>query len=345
MVDGLRCNFRKDLDVSDRLLKACRRKPVDATPVWLMRQAGRYMKEYWTYRDKYSFLEMVKTPEVATAITMQPVNAYDLDAAIIFQDLLPILEPMGLDLDYVKDKGPVIGNPVRTIADIEALTLKPAEEAMPFACEAIKTTLRELDGRIPLIGFAGAPFTLACYAIEGGGSRNYEISKGLDLVAQAIGDYLIAQANAGAQVLQVFDSWVGALSPADYRKFVLPHTQKAIAIVTEKVDVPLIHFGTGTAGTLELLKEAGGDVIGVDWRIDLDVAWARLGDDVGVQGNLDPVVLFAPFDEVKRQAARVLDSVKGKPGHIFNLGHGILQHTPVDNVRQLVDFVHEYTRV
>lgn len=341
--------------MSDRILKACRREAVDATPVWLMRQAGRYMKEYWTYRDKYSFLEMVKTPEVATAITMQPVNAYDVDAAIIFQDLLPILEPMGLDLDYVKGKGPVIHNPIRTVADIDALTLKPAEETMSFAGEAIKMTLKELDGRIPLIGFAGAPFTLVCYAMEGGSSRNYVIAKGLmygqpdqwhrlmDLMAMAIGDYLIAQANAGAQVLQVFDSWIGAVSPADYREFVLPHSQKAIAIAKEKVDAPVIHFGTGTAGTLELLQEAGGDVIGVDWRIDLDVAWNRLGDGVGVQGNLDPVILFAPFDEVKRQAARILDSVKGKPGHIFNLGHGILQHTPVENVRQLVDFVHEYT--
>jgi len=342
--------------VSDRLLKACRRESVDATPVWLMRQAGRYMKEYWTYRNNYNFLEMVKTPEIATAITMQPVNAYDVDAAIIFQDLLPILEPMGLDLDYVKGTGPVIHNPVRTVADIDALMLKPAEEAMPFAGEAIKMTLKELNGRIPLIGFAGAPFTLVCYAVEGGSSRNYEIAKGLmygqpeqwhrmmDLMATAIGDYLIAQANAGAQVLQVFDSWIGALSPADYREFVLPHSQKAIAITKEKVDVPVIHFGTGTAGTLELLQEAGGDVIGVDWRIDLDVAWNRLGDGVGVQGNLDPVILFAPFDEVKRQAARILDSVKGRPGHIFNLGHGILQHTPVENVRQLVDFVHEYTK-
>lgn len=340
---------------SDRFLKACRRECVDATPVWLMRQAGRYMKEYWTYRDHYSFLDMVKTPEISTAITMQPVNAYDVDAAIIFQDLLPILEAMGLDLDYVKGEGPVIHNPIRTVADIDALIVRPAEEAMPYAGAAIRMTVAELDGRIPLIGFAGAPFTLVCYAVEGGSSRNYEIAKGLmygepaqwhrlmDMMATAIGDYLIAQARAGARVLQVFDSWVGALSPTDYREYVLPHSQKAIAIAKGEVDVPLIHFGTGTAGILELLKEAGGDVIGVDWRIDIDVAWRRLGDDVGVQGNLDPVVLFAPFEEIERQTRRILDSVRGKQGHIFNLGHGILQRTPVENVRRLVDFVHEYT--
>lgn len=342
--------------MSDRFLKACRREFVDAAPVWFMRQAGRYMKAYWTYRNRYDFLEMVKTPEVATAITMQPVDAYDVDAAIIFQDLLPILEAMGLDLDYVKGEGPVIHNPIRTRADIDALTVKPAEEAMPYTGEAIRMAVAELDGRIPLIGFAGAPFTLGCYAIEGGSSRNYEIAKGLmygdpkqwhrlmDLMASAIADSLLAQANAGARALQVFDSWVGALSPADYREYVLPHSQKALAMVKQNTDVPLIHFGTGTAGLLELIKEAGGDVIGVDWRVDLDIAWDRLGSDVGVQGNLDPVVLFAPFEEVERQARRVLDSVRGRRGHIFNLGHGILPRTPVENVRKLIDFVHEYTK-
>ena len=221
--------------------------------------------------------------------------------------------------------------------------------------DAIRLATAELNGGVPLIGFAGAPFTLVCYAVEGGSSRNCEIAKGwmygepaqwhrlMDMMATAIGDYLIAQVRAGARVLQVFDSWVGALSAADYREYVLPHSQKAIAVAKAEVDAPLIHFGTGTAGILELLKEAGGDVIGVDWRIDLDVAWRRLGDHVGVQGNLDPVVLFAPFEEIERQTGRILDSVRGKPGHIFNLGHGILQRTPVENVRKLVDFVHEYT--
>ncbi len=339
----------------DRFLKACRREAVDATPVWFMRQAGRYMKAYWTYRDRYDFLDMVKTPEIAAAITMQPVNAYNVDAAIIFQDLLPILEPMGLQLDYVKGEGPVIHNPIRTVADIDALTLKPAQEAMSYTGDAIRMTAAELNGRLPLIGFAGAPFTLVCYAIEGGASRNYEIAKGLmygepkqwhrlmDLIATAIGDSLVSQVKAGARAVQVFDSWVGALSPADYREYALPHSQKAIAIAKEKADAPLIHFGTGTAGILELLKEAGGDIIGVDWRVDLDVAWNRLGDDVGVQGNLDPVALFAPLEEVKRQTTRILNSVKGRRGHIFNLGHGILPRTPVKNVRKLIDFVHDYT--
>ena len=343
--------------MSDRFLKACRKESVDATPVWFMRQAGRYMKAYWTYRNRYDFLDMVKTPEVAAAITLQPVNAYDVDAAIIFQDLLPILEAMGLELAYVKSAGPVIHNPIRTRADIDALTVKPAEEAMPYTGEAIRTTIAELEGRVPLIGFAGAPFTLVCYAIEGGSSRNYEIAKGLmygdpnqwhrlmDLMASAIADSLLAQANAGAQALQVFDSWVGALSPADYREYALPHSQKTIALVKQNTAVPLIHFGTGTAGILELLKEAGGDVIGVDWRVDLDIAWNRLGTEVGVQGNLDPVVLFAPFEAVEQQARRVLDSVQGRRGHIFNLGHGILPRTPVENVRKLINFVHTYTGV
>ncbi|MCZ6635755.1 MAG: uroporphyrinogen decarboxylase [bacterium] len=340
---------------SERLLQACRREPVDKTPVWLMRQAGRYMKEYWTFRDQYDFLDMVKTPEVAAQITMQPVNAYDVDAAIIFQDLLPILEPMGLELEYAKGVGPVIHNPIRSKADVDALRIQPAEEAMGFSRDAIQLTLELLEGRIPLIGFAGAPFTLACYAIEGGASRSYTFAKGLmygeplvwhrlmEKLSGAVADLLLLQVNAGAQVAQVFDSWIGALSPADYREYVLPHTRRAIEMVKAKSDVPVIHFGTGTAGILSLLKEAGGDVIGVDWRVDLAEAWDGLGDDVGVQGNLDPVILFAPWQEIEKQTARILDSVKGRNGHIFNLGHGILQQTPVEHVRQLVDFVHSYT--
>ena len=340
---------------AERLLRACRREPVDKTPVWLMRQAGRYMKEYWTFRDQYNFLDMVKIPEVAAQITMQPVNAYDLDAAIIFQDLLPILEPMGLELEYAKGVGPVIHNPIRSEADVDALRIQPAEEVMGFSRDAIQHTLELLEGRIPLIGFAGAPFTLACYAIEGGSSRNYTFAKGMmygeplvwhrlmEKLSGAIADLLLLQVNAGAQVVQIFDSWIGALSPADYREYVLPHTRRAIEMVKAGCDVPVIHFGTGTAGILSLLKEAGGDVIGVDWRADLAEAWDGLGDEVGVQGNLDPVILFAPWQEIEKQTARILDSVKGRNGHIFNLGHGILQQTPVEHVRQLVDFVHGYT--
>ena len=339
---------------ADRFLKACRREAVDATPVWLMRQAGRYMREYRKLKERHAFLEMVKTPEIATEITLQPVNAFNVDAAIIFQDILPLLEPMGLELEYIGGAGPVIHNPVRTAADVEALTVRPAADAMDFASAAIREVRRALDDRVPLIGFSGAPFTLVCYAVEGGASRDYRLAKGLmyeqpetwrrlmEKMSTAVGDYLQAQAAAGAQALQLFDSWAGALSPADYAEYVLPHTRRAIQMVVDTCDAPVIHFGTGTSGMLPLLKRAGGDVIGVDWRIELDEAWDRLGGGVAVQGNLDPTVLFAPAPVIERRAARILDSVRGRPGHIFNLGHGILQHTPVEHVAALVDFVHAY---
>ncbi len=340
---------------SSRLIRACRRLSTDATPIWLMRQAGRYMSEYRELRKAYGILEIIKTPELACEVTLQPMNAFDLDAAIIFADILPPLEGMGLSLEFVKGEGPVIYNPIRTAADVDALQTPPAEEGLWFTLEAIKLARQELDGRgIPLIGFSGAPFTLACYAIEGGSSRNYRYAKTIMMGEPAIwqrmmakfstvvGNYLLAQARAGAQALQLFDSWVGALSPTDYRELVMPYTRQAIEIARQ-ADVPIIHFGTDTNGMLELIRDAGGDVIGVDWRIDLDEAWQRLGPDVAVQGNLDPVALFAPWPELKNRAQRVLDQAGGRPGHIFNLGHGILPETPVDNVRRLVDFVHEYT--
>jgi uroporphyrinogen decarboxylase len=271
-----------------------------------MRQAGRYMAEYRALRQRYSILELIKTPELAMAVTMQPIHAFNLDAAIIFADILTILEGLGLHLDFIKGEGPSIDNPLRTAADVEALTIRPAAESLPFTLEAINLTVAELGGKVPLIGFAGAPFTLASYAIEGGSSRNYIRTKGMmyqhpqtwhklmEKLAMVIGEYLHAQAEAGAQALQLFDSWVGALSPADYREFVLPHTQQAIEIATNRTDVPFIHFGTGTAGMLPLLKQAGGSVIGVDWRIELAEAAQILGNDVAIQGNLDPVLLFAP---------------------------------------------------
>ncbi|MCK6623975.1 MAG: uroporphyrinogen decarboxylase [Anaerolineae bacterium] len=340
---------------ADRFLRACRREAVDATPVWLMRQAGRYMAEYRALRERYSILELIKNPALAAEVTLQPIKAFNLDAAIIFADILPPLEGMGLSLEFVKGDGPVIGNPLRTAADVEALTVRPPEETLGFTLEAIRRVRAELGGRVPLIGFSGAPFTLASYAIEGGSSRNYIAAKSMmysqpqvwhrlmDKLAEVVGAYLRAQAEAGAQGLQLFDSWVGALSPADYRAYVLPYSKKAIEIAKSGSDVPLIHFGTGTSGMLSLIKEAGGDVIGVDWRIDLAAAWQQVGDNVAVQGNLDPVVLFAPIPEIQKQTAHILDGVKGKPGHIFNLGHGILQHTPVEHVAALVDFVHEHT--
>ena len=339
---------------AERFLRACRREPVDVTPIWLMRQAGRYMAEYRALRERYSILEIIKTPDLATQVTLQPIQTFNLDAAIIFADILPILENMGLQLEFAKGDGPIIHNPVRTVTDVEALVTPPAEEVLSFTLRAIKQVRAELAGKLPLIGFSGAPFTLASYAIEGGSSRNYIITKCLmyeqpkiwhnlmDKLATVVGNYLRAQAEAGADALQLFDSWVGALSPADYQTYVLPHSQRAIEIAKSKQSIPLIHFGTATAGLLPLLKEAGGDIIGIDWRIDIGEASLQLGQEVAIQGNLDPVVLFAPIPEIKKQAAQILDRVNGRTGHIFNLGHGILQHTPVEHVAALVDFVHEY---
>ena len=340
---------------NSRFLSACRREPVDATPVWLMRQAGRYMPEYRALREKNTILELIKHPELACEVTMQPINAFDLDAAIIFADILPPLEGMGLSLEFAKGEGPIIHNPVRTKADIEALRVPDPREALHFTLDAIRLTRNELDSRgIPLIGFSGAPFTLASYAVEGGGSKNRIAVKSLmwnqpdawhllmTKLATLAGEYLLAQAEAGAQALQLFDSWVGELSPADYVRFVLPYSQQALEIA-KQAGVPLIHFGTGTSGMLPLIQKAGGDVIGVDWRTDLAAAWNALGDGLAVQGNLDPVALFADWDALEPQVAAILDSVRGRPGHVFNLGHGILPQTPVDTVRRLVDFVHEYT--
>ncbi len=340
-----------------RFLRACRREPVDATPIWLMRQAGRYMAEYRALRERYTILELIQTPELACEVTMQPIQAFDLDAAIIFADILPPLAGMGLELDFVRGEGPVLYNPVRSAADVDGLQVCPPDETLGFTLDAIRLARRELDGRgIPLIGFSGAPFTLAAYAVEGGSSRHYIEVKRFMLsepdawhslmtkLSEGVGQYLLAQARAGAQALQVFDSWVGHLSPADYRAHVMPYTQRAIAIA-RGAGVPIIHFGTDTGGMLELMRDAGGDVIGVDWRVDLDTAWERLGDGVAVQGNLDPVALFAPWPAVEQRARQVLDQAAGRPGHIFNLGHGILPNTPVETVKRLVDFVHEYSRV
>ncbi len=340
-----------------RFLEAAGRQPVDATPVWLMRQAGRYMVEYRTLRERYTILELIKTPELACEVTMQPIQAFDLDAAIIFADILPPLEGMGLGLEFVKGEGPLIHNPIRTPADVDALRVTPPQESLPFTLEAIRLARRELQSRnIPLIGFSGAPFTLASYAIEGGGSKNHVRVKSFMMgepeawhrlmgkLSLVVGHYLLAQAQAGAQTLQLFDSWVGQLSPADYREYVLPYSRQALEIARQ-AGVPIIHFGTDTAGILPLIQEAGGDVIGVDWRIDLAQAWRMLGPEVAVQGNLDPVSLFAPWPQLRRRAQAAIDSARstGWDGHIFNLGHGILPQTPVDNVRRLVDFIHEYS--
>src|SRR5687767_4515671 len=331
-------------------MRACRREPAPHTPVWLMRQAGRYMKEYRDVRAKRSFLEMCKQPEVASEVTVYAAHRLNVDAAIIFADILLIIEPMGLDLEFAKGEGPVIHNPVRDARDVERVREVEDVSALDYVYEAIRITRRELRPNIPLIGFCGAPFTLASYICEGGGSKNYVHTKRLmytdpgawhalmSKIARALSQYLNAQIAAGAQAVQIFDSWVGALSPDDYREYVLPHTREVIRGVTS--GVPVIHFGTGTAGLLELMKEAGGDVIGLDWRVRLDEAWARLGD-VAVQGNFDSIALFTTPEVVRRRAKQVLDQAAGRPGHIFNLGHGILPETPVENVVALVEAVHE----
>jgi uroporphyrinogen decarboxylase len=339
---------------ADRFLKACRREAVDATPVWFMRQAGRYMPEYRELRKRHTLLEMVKTPELATQVTLQPVKAFDVDAAIIFADILTLPESMGLDLKFTEGEGPAFLNPVRSKEDVEKLAIRSPEEALGFTLEAIRQTRTSLDGKVPLIGFSGAPFTLACYMIEGKGSREFPITRQfireqpkawhalLEKLSQAVGRYLAAQIDAGAQAIQLFDTWAGILSEAEYKEFALSYSAHALHSVRNS-SVPSIHFAIG-AHLLSLVKEAGGDVIGVDFHIGLANAWQRLGTDVAVQGNLDPSPLLGPVSEAKRQAAQILDSVRGRNGHIFNLGHGILKETPVSNVAELVNFVHEYTR-
>ena len=355
-MDATRLTSLEQFDVmsNKRFLSACTKQKVDTTPIWLMRQAGRYMSEYRVLREKYSILELIKNPELACEVTMQPIKAFDLDAAIIFADILPPLESMGLQLSFGKGEGPIIHNPIRSQIDVDALRTPTPEEGLWFTLEAIALARRELDSRgLPLIGFSGAPFTLASYAIEGGSSHNYVLTKSfmvseptawhhlMTKLSTVVGHYLWAQARAGAQALQLFDSWVGCLSPQDYQQYVLPYSRRAIEIASQS-GVPLIHFGTGTNGMLSLLKQAGGDVIGVDWRIDLDMAWNILGSSVALQGNLDPVALFYPWEELQKHAQHILDQANGHYGYIFNLGHGILPQTPVSNVQRLIDFVHTY---
>jgi uroporphyrinogen decarboxylase len=332
-------------------MKACRRESVPYTPIWLMRQAGRYMPEYREVRGKTTFLELCKTPALAAEVTVTAAERLGVDAAIVFADILLILEPMGLQLEFAQGEGPVIHNPVRGGLDVEHLLEVEDVGELEFVFEAIRLTRQQLRPNIPLIGFSGAPFTLAAYMTEGGGSKNYIHTKKLmygdpqawhamlSLISRSLVKYLNAQVEAGAQALQLFDSWIGCLSPEDYREFVLPHTREVIQGI--KGGVPVIHFGTGTASLLELLSEAGGDVIGLDWRVPLDQGWERVGLNKSIMGNLDPVSLFASPDTIRAQAKRILDQADGRPGHIFNLGHGILPETPVENVIALVDMVHE----
>jgi uroporphyrinogen decarboxylase len=337
-----------------RFLKACRREPVDATPVWFMRQAGRYMAEYRALRQRHSLLEICREPDLATEVTLQPVRRIDVDAAILFSDLLLPLEPMGLPFDFIKGEGPQIERPIADEADIDRLTVFEPREALSHVLAAIGQIKNELGGRVPLIGFAGAPFTLASYAIEGGHSNNFAKTKALmyghpeawhrlcGKFSAIVADYLAAQIDAGVDAVQVFDSWVGTLNAPDYREFALPHTQRIFEAVGTRV--PTIHFGTGTSTILEELREAGGDVIGVDWRIPIDEAWDRIGEDHAVQGNLDPTLLLGPTTRMFQQTDDILTRVGTRPGHIFNLGHGILPSTPVEHVQMLAQYVHSASR-
>lgn len=330
-------------------MRACRSESVERTPVWLMRQAGRYQAEFRAVRSKYGFLELCKTPEKACEVTVMAVEMLNVDAAIIFADILLPIDALGLGLEYVKGEGPQIGRPIRSRADVEALPQIDVATSLSYVYDAIELTSQKLQKNIPLIGFAGAPFTLASYMIEGGGSRNFENTKALmysdptawalllDRIVEITAKYLHHQVEAGADALQIFDSWVGCLSPSDYSRFVLPHMRKLFDTVGDIA--PVIHFGTNTATLLPLLREAGGDVIGMDWRIPLDQGWQIIGHDKAVQGNLDPTVLLGSKDEIRIQACRILQEAKGKPGHIFNLGHGILPMTPVENVKYLVEVV------
>ncbi|HMF48690.1 MAG TPA: uroporphyrinogen decarboxylase, partial [Candidatus Saccharimonadales bacterium] len=332
-------------------LAACRREPTSFTPIWLMRQAGRYMEDYRKLRAQYGFLELCKRPDLATEITVTPVERLGVDAAILFADILLVLEPMGVGLEYSKGDGPVLHRPVRSASDVDGLRDFDVANELSFVYESVKKIRKELKDKVPLIGFAGAPFTLASYLIEGGGSRNYLHTKKLyysapeawqrlmERLAKVVAEYLNCQIAAGAQAVQIFDSWAGCLTPDDYQQFVLPYTKKVIDAIAP--GVPVINFSTGTAGALKHIRATGGDVIGLDWRINLDEGWATVGYDVAVQGNLDPVALFASPKEIKTRAADILRRAAGRPGHIFNLGHGVLPETPVDNVIALVDAVHE----
>jgi uroporphyrinogen decarboxylase len=333
------------------MMKACRREPTPFTPIWLMRQAGRYMPEYRAVREKISFLELCKRPDLAAEVMVTAVSRLGVDAAIIFSDLLPILEPMGMRLEFAAGEGPVIHNPVREGRDVDRVIELESVEALHFVTETVRQTRAALPDDLPLIGFAGAPFTLASYAIEGGASRSFLHTKTLmyrdegawgELMARlsrAVARYLAAQIAAGAGIVQIFDSWVGCLGPDDYRRHVLPYTKAVIDALP--ANVPVIHFATGNPALVPMTAQAGGSVIGVDWRVRLEDAWRAIGARHAIQGNLDPAALLAPRDEIRRRAKEVLEQADGRPGHIFNLGHGILPQTPVENAAALVEMVHE----
>lgn len=335
--------------MNDRFLRACRREPVDRTPVWMMRQAGRYMPEYRALREKHTLLELCKTPELAMKVTLQPMKL-NVDAAILFADILLPLEPMGAPFEFAKGEGPVVHSPIRSRADVDRLRVIDPEEDLGYVMNAIELLKKELS--VPLIGFAGAPFTLASYLVEGGKSRDFLKTKKLmytepetwralmSKLAEVVRRFLHAQIDAGVDAVQLFDSWVGQLGPADYVEYVQPHVAAILQDVQTR-GVPVIHFGVGTQALLPAMRDAGGTVLGLDWRTPIAEAWAKIGYDRAVQGNMDSTVLFAPRAIALKHAQRVLDDAGGRPGHIFNLGHGILPETPVETVQAVVDYVHE----
>jgi len=309
------------------------------------------MSEYRSLRERYSLLDICRTPDLATEVTLQPVRRIEVDAAILFSDLLLPLEPLGIPFDFIRGEGPAIETPLRSEADLARIRPFEPRESLGYVLDAIRQIKGALAGRVPLIGFAGAPFTLASYAIEGGHSNNFAHTKSLmygapaawhrfcDTLAGVIGEYLVAQVEAGVEVVQVFDSWVGALNAADYREFILPHTKRIFDRLAP-LGVPTIHFGVGTASILGALRDAGGDVIGADWRTPLDEAWTRIGLDRAIQGNLDPTLLLGPLDRIFAATDEILERAGGRPGHIFNLGHGVLPETPVPHVAAVIDAVH-----
>jgi uroporphyrinogen decarboxylase len=333
------------------LLRAARREPTPVTPVWLMRQAGRYLPEYRALRERHGFLELCRTPAAAAEVTLQPVRRFAVDAAILFADILLIVEPLDVGLEFARGEGPLIHRPLRSEADVARLKPVDVESAVGSVFETVRLVRRELPSAVTLIGFAGAPFTVASYVVEGGASRDFLWTKRLmyeapaawhrllEILADATATYLNGQIDAGAQAVQLFDSWVGALAPDDYRAYVLPHSRAVVRAL--RPGTPVIHFGTGTAALLPLMREAGGDVIGLDWRVDLGHAWDVLGHDVGVQGNLDPAALLVGPALFRERVKAILARAGGRPGHIFNLGHGVHQTTPVEHVAALVDMVHE----
>ncbi|HEU4413797.1 MAG TPA: uroporphyrinogen decarboxylase [Candidatus Angelobacter sp.] len=336
---------------NSRFLRACRCEPVDVTPIWLMRQAGRYMAEYRAVRKHHSILEICKTPEIAAEVTITAAEKLDVDAAIIFADLLLPLEVMGMPFRFEAGEGPVIERPLRAQKDIDLLVTNRSAE-LGYVSESVRRVVKHFGSKLPVIGFCGAPFTLASYMIEGGGSRNYVHTKKMMYtepaawqmlmrkLVEVLAAYAAEQVSAGADALQIFDSWVGCLSVEDYRQYVLPHSTELVQRL-KKTGVPIIYFGTDSATLLPSMKETGAQVIGVDWRFPLDQAWKSLDFEGAVQGNLDPVLLFGGQKQLRERTDAVMRQAGGRPGHIFNLGHGILPETPVENVRALVNFVRE----